>query len=207
MKLISLSMPAVLSGTWTPPWAHTVESNQIYLQKIEKLNPVVVAEYKPKVFEAQSILHVKLETEDFYYVTGIWEGEKAIQYAVNVAKIHIEGLHTIHTVSQTSVWRNPDYSDLPRFAPWVFWSYLLPKNGNILSDSVQSKDGKRFWQSRLSEAFENDYNVYVLGITDKHHVVELIPVTTYAEILEYYTHDPDWRGQYYRILISNRVVS
>ena len=84
---------------------------------------------------------------------------------------------------------------------------FLPKNGNILSDSVQSKDGKRFWQSRLSEAFENDYNVYVLGITDKHHVVELIPVTTYAEILEYYTHDPDWRGQYYRILISNRVVS
>ena len=207
MKLnVSLSMPSVLSGTYTPDWALTVESNVKHLSEIRKLGPSIAAVRQAPGLEDHQLFKVTLEKEQFYYVTGIWEGVEAIQYGVSVEQIQTDGLHTIHTVSQTSVWRNPDYSGLRRFAPWVFWSFLLPINGNILSDSVQSRDGKYFWESRLVEAFERNLNVYVLGITDKHLVVELIPVSMLKEILTYYTNDPDWRGQYYRILISKEIV-
>lgn len=63
-------------------------------------------------------------------------------------------------VWQSLVWRNgatPYTAGLPQS---VFFNRLLPKFGCIITDSQQTWNGKRFWELRITDAFEKGLNIY-----------------------------------------------
>jgi hypothetical protein len=80
------------------------------------------------------------------------------------------------------------------------------KNGNILSDSIQSDEGKDFLMTRLREVLaQRKYNVYALGIekvSGKYIVEEVPKIATLKECSEYYTEESDYAGMFYRLLIA-----
>jgi len=66
-------------------------------------------------------------------------------------KEHRSPIISNKSVTQTSIWRN--YTDLGTkgFATKLF-EYLLQHFGTIISDDIQTHDGKRFWEEKLAEA-------------------------------------------------------
>jgi hypothetical protein len=199
---ISISMPAVLAGTYLPDWAKDDASNKAYLAQMQASNP---REYTS--FGKHTLYVVKLTNGNFqYYVTDLTD-DPLIQYSVLVEEIRTRGLKAFSTLSQVSLWRNIDYLGLPQFAPHVFWSVLFPKYKNILSDSVQSKDGKRFWLSRMSEALENGYYVYALQMDNKHFVSKIFPILSVDDSSIYYSDEPDSTGKKYRLFIVNKTLA
>ena len=63
-------------------------------------------------------------------------------------------------VTQIAVWRNYDVYDTRQFPAYIFFKMLVPKYGTVMSDSQQTKDGRRFWQSRMGDALHKGLYVY-----------------------------------------------
>jgi hypothetical protein len=63
-------------------------------------------------------------------------------------------------VWQSGVWVKEGYSYLDGLARKIFFDFLLKDNQVILTDSVQSWDGKRFWMNCIGRAFDKGLNVY-----------------------------------------------
>lgn len=56
-------------------------------------------------------------------------------------------------VQQVYLWSDDDNEYDFNLPTNIFWEYLLPKYGSILTDSKQSWDGKRFWLRQIRKAF------------------------------------------------------
>ena len=208
----SLSMPMVQIGTYKPEWAKNYATNNAHL--LELLANTTTRDYAtfmPAGIKPKVLLHTKLSpmTEE-YYVHSIFRSIDLIQYCVKIEHIKIDGIRSLSTLSQTSVWRNKEMINLPHIATWVFEKVLLPKNGNILSDSIQSAEGKDFWITRMADVFaERKYKVYALGIekvSRKYICEEAHLITTIEEADEYYTEEPDYAGMFYRLLITKQTL-
>ena len=203
---ISKSMPMIKNGTYTPDWAKSNESNAEFLSALKENKQSKVATYEIPGISCD-LLKVRLLNTDFYYVTGIIDGQELIVYGVETEAIKTRGLHDIHTLSQVSVWRNPDYGSLFRFASWVFYKILIPINGNILSDEVQSRDGKHFWATQITDALLNqNLHIYALGINKSKYIEEVIPIHNVLDIDAHYTKEPNGDGKYYRLFITTKLL-
>lgn len=75
-------------------------------------------------------------------------------------------------VWQSLVWTYPPASYISGIPQKMFFEYLLPKFGTIMTDSEQTWDGRRFWRLRLVEAFEKQLNVYFYDFSN--HNIEKI---------------------------------
>lgn len=206
MKLqISVSSPMVMSGSYIPEWAKTDLANKSYLKKLlAKPYTKKFATYLSSRKFPQDLYLSKLsKTKELFFV----KNEGLIQYAVEVDTIKTTGLVAISTVSQASVWRNIEYDYTVGLPSWIFFKVLFPTHATILSDSLQSKEGKDFWTKRLLETLQKgEKSVYVLGMLNKSSsfkVKEVIPVTDIADVAPYYSHEPSKDGEFYRILITS----
>jgi hypothetical protein len=64
-------------------------------------------------------------------------------------------------VWQSLVWADPvSEKYLQNLPADVFFDIILPKTDTIITDSEQTFHGKRFWQRRISDAFNKKLNVY-----------------------------------------------
>lgn len=62
--------------------------------------------------------------------------------------------------TQVAIWRNYGVADSRAFPTYIFFKMLLPKYGIMMSDSQQTNDGRKFWQSRMLDAMHKGLYVY-----------------------------------------------
>ena len=94
------------------------------------------------------LLNVVLKTVDYY--VKIFQG-----------KFKITGKYA----TQVEVWRSKDRA-VHGVVEKVFFDYILKSHNTILSDSLQTNDGKRLWVNLVSYAFERGLNVYVVDLNN-----------------------------------------
>ena len=69
------------------------------------------------------------------------------------------------SMTQVAVWRGLTATGAPSS---VFWNYIFPKTGIVVSDRAQTGKGADFWKDRMGEAFYRlGYNVYLLDFGTK----------------------------------------
>lgn len=193
-------MPYEQEGTFTPDWADTPEKNADHLDYLLELNPKVITKYK-KGTKNWEVNYVTDNDLDIYFVHDFG----LIQYCVEVETFNLTGELTLKTVAQTSVWRNKDYLGLFGIANWLFINILFPQYGTIMSDNIQSRDGKRFWANRVSDMLES--NIFVYGITmlnNKTSKVNLI--VSEDDTIDFYSQGSDYSGMNKRLLISKKKL-
>lgn len=67
--------------------------------------------------------------------------------------------------AQIAVWRNRTKAVVPAtLATRVFFDYLLPKYGVMITDALQTPDGKEFWVRRVTDAFARGLHVYYINL-------------------------------------------
>lgn len=52
-------------------------------------------------------------------------------------------------------------------AEYVFWKKIFPRYGIVVSDSIQSQDGRSFWLRQINKAFEDGMRVTLLDTNDQ----------------------------------------
>lgn len=71
------------------------------------------------------------------------------------------------TVSQIMLWRRQGSLYTKGLTTRMFFEYLLPKYHCILSDRMQTEDGKKFWIDRMAEATTRGLRVGLAGMDQK----------------------------------------
>lgn len=70
-----------------------------------------------------------------------------------------------HTaITQVAVWRDKLSPLSQGVASKIFWEFLLPITDVLMTDAMQSDDGKTFWINRIGEAFKHGLRVYYLSL-------------------------------------------
>ncbi len=107
-------------------------------------------------------------------------------------------------VTQIALWRKPIHS--PEYiAGYVFWTLLFPLHGAIMTDSSQTRLGKRFWEQRVGDALTKSLFVYLLDT----RALTAKPIRSAAD----YTRGVDSaygntdRHKDYRLLITDKALS
>lgn len=83
---------------------------------------------------------------------------QTIDYYVKTVDVKIKRLGQ-HVV-QVEVWRSNDIG-VNGIAKKVFFDYLLPRRHVMVTDRMQTPDGKRFWIDVVEKAFNNSMYVYI----------------------------------------------
>jgi len=60
----------------------------------------------------------------------------------------------------------------------IFWNFLLPKCGCLLSDSQQTSNGRTFWEYRIKEALETNRTVRMIDT----NAVSFVDIATIAQL-------------------------
>lgn len=107
--------------------------------------------------------------------------------------------------TQIAVWRDVNSLISAGLASWVFRTVVLKDTGVIVSDGVQTDQGRRFWTYQIKYALDKELFVYALDFYSK----TLSRITRESEFSEfaskYYGDDPKYRG--YRFVISSHELN
>ena len=87
--------------------------------------------------------------------------DKKVDYYVKIfqGKFKITGKYT----TQVEVWRSKERA-VYGVVKKVFFDYILKSHTTILSDSLQTNEGRGLWVNLVSYAFERGHNVYVVDL-------------------------------------------
>lgn len=66
-------------------------------------------------------------------------------------------------IQQVAVWRDPLDHRTEGVTAKVFFDYLLPKTGYIITDALQTGDGERSWEIQIARAFQRNLFVYFIS--------------------------------------------
>lgn len=105
-------------------------------------------------------------------------------------------------VTQVGVWRH-DTAPATGVAKHVFFKYLLPMFGTIISDTDQTMEGRRFWSDRIVDALRNKFYVYAYFVS-ANKLVSLKYESDYAKIVNRVYGDAK-KYQLIRLVISNKA--
>jgi len=102
-----------------------------------------------------------------------------VEYFVNYDATKFKNMFDHKFARQVLVHRNsysPKSAGIPKT---VFFDYLLPTFGGIVSDDQQTDKGRQFWTNAIIDALKqpNKYDVYIIKKSSN----ELIPVETFDE--------------------------
>lgn len=90
-------------------------------------------------------------------------------------------------ISQVAVWADSVDPRSSGIARRIFWEFLLPICGVMITDALQSPDGKRFWRNRVADAFKQDLHVYYINLMQSKggapgELTEIGSVDAFAEL-------------------------
>lgn len=88
-----------------------------------------------------------------------------IEYFVAYEALSFSGLGSY--VTQVKLWRHTDSRIAIGKTSEIFFGYLLNKYKSIMSDSQQTRDGAKFWRSRLAEATGKGYRIGLANLNSK----------------------------------------
>lgn len=116
-------------------------------------------------------------------------------------------------ISQVAVWRDALDPRSKGIAAKIFWEHLLPIHEVMMTDTMQTPDGKRFWTNRVAEAFEHRLRVYYLNLlpapaTGERELIEIHDLQHFADL----AREKDFWGredlhQARKIIISDKELT
>lgn len=130
------------------------------------------------------LLNTVLRTVDYYV-------------KIETGKFKITGKY----VAQVEVWRSNDrpvYGVVEK----VFFDHILKSHDTVLSDSLQTNDGKRLWTNLVSYAFDRGKFVYVVDLNNG-VLKQVNDVNDYSRSVQDFYSDQK-SSMKIRIMISNR---
>lgn len=97
-----------------------------------------------------------------YYMLVV---DGVVEYFANYKSKSYQSLLKGRMIRQVLVQRNEFSIDSANIPKKVFFDYLLPTFGTIVTDEEQTNDGKKFWLHATSEALDQPekYTVYILN--------------------------------------------
>lgn len=114
-----------------------------------------------------SLRHLPLRKHSYYFLYD--SSLKEVTYFVRYRQIEL-GLPSCSSATrQVLVYRNKSINSGFRagIAQEVFWNYLFPKTGCLVSDSMQSQDGRSFWEYVVKSAFERNLSVKLINTNNQ----------------------------------------
>ena len=106
-------------------------------------------------------------------------------------------------VTQVEVWRTKDRSVFG-IVQKVFFDHILKSHDTVLSDSLQTNEGRGLWSNLVGYAFQRNLNVYVADLnTGK--LVKVIDDNDYANNIKNF-YGSTKSAERVRIMISNIEV-
>lgn len=98
-------------------------------------------------------------------------------------KLHYHEYLKRTCAQQIAVWRNPKFSITKGLAENIFFNALISSYHTIISDSMQTPDGQRFWDIRISEAFDKGLMVYYTNLKTPNEIIQVNNSYEYEEIV------------------------
>jgi hypothetical protein len=105
------------------------------------------------------------KTGNKYTIIVMEKKKPTIKYLVKYEVNHIDMLG-IDAAQQVSLWRDTG-SEYNNIASKMFFDYILPVTGSIVTDLFQTEYGQRFWDSRVKDAFKMGLGVYYVNTETK----------------------------------------
>lgn len=144
--------------------------NQSQLEKFSTM-------HKKHLFDLGKYTHVfKIyNNNDEYYIAIDSHDMKIVYYmSYNFTSVPILGM----AVNQSFVWLDKDYPHTKGLPKKMFFDYLLKEHNIVITDSIQTWDGRDFWLRRLLEAFQKHLHVYYIDLSKNH----IEPVMQYMDV-------------------------
>lgn len=104
---------------------------------------------------------------------------------------------------QVLVWRNMKSAKTGRIASKIFFDFLLPKTGIVVTDAEQTENGQEFWFNRIGEAFEKRLFVYYVDIMQP---IKIIRINGYKDLDNYVDKYQIW-GDHKKNLSRRIIIS
>lgn len=192
--MVSVSMPELIEDT-SFDLDDDASRKELFTKLTNKLSVERIGSYKGLEFYATGrssnegywFLLNKRGTDLAYVCRFITLGASSMQFKAKV-------------VTQIAVWRNYNYAESRAFPAYIFFRMLLPKYGVVMSDSQQTNDGRKFWQSRMLDALHKGLFVYTFDQNTRdlnrlHNTDDIDDAAPYL-----WKKDPKFRTR--RVLIS-----
>ena len=98
----------------------------------------------------------------------IWEpSTNSVIYVMRYSTVCFDKkLGIAESARQILIWRSSNSVFVYGIWRKIFWDYLMPKYGVIVSDSEQTDDGARIWMGVAAKAFETGYTVRLMDTND-----------------------------------------
>lgn len=134
-----------------------------------KRNPTIV-EKLPN----STLYRVGSHEQGFFF---LWEpAEKLVGYYIRY-EVKRSKFHGV-SVTQTALWRSltsPDSEDMTRH---VVFSILLEEYPAIMSDQIQTEEGRRFWLDLMTKALTRKYKVSLVNFLSR----KILDINSSAEL-------------------------
>lgn len=101
---------------------------------------------------------VLFHVDNVYAAAKFIEGEEpSLVYWVTYL---VRNIFNIKVVTQQKVWADTSAHGVPGLAKHIFYNKLLKNHDAVMTDSQQTRDGQRFWFSRINESVRDHKFVY-----------------------------------------------
>jgi hypothetical protein len=83
---------------------------------------------------------------------------------------------------QIAVWKDPTALITRGMATHIFGDHLLSTYKTVITDSMQTPDGQRFWDERIAEALSVGLYVYYVNLLPHREIIAISNVAQYKQL-------------------------
>lgn len=192
-SVLETAMPVVMAGHYVPEACKTFASRQQFIAKHLPHSRFLTlfGDLPPNT----KILSCK-DTQNRLWFYSVYSGDLAYVMHLNPIRYTDRSgtLPTSLSMYQGSVWRSRRTGQgLPRLPQKIFWALFAKGRRIWFSDSVQSEDGKAFWENRILDAFNKNLTVLACHFKDGSPMIidRTEPVDINTDIQKYWTYEVD----------------
>lgn len=159
--------PQLISGTDFP--LRAILENEV--ANVEMYEKLMSSSKKKKMFDIPPNGEVYSLGQKIFLANN---DKKRVDYFVQYEKQRFKG---ILTITQIAIWLqySSKYVNMPngeRVSTYLFFNHLLPMAEAVMTDSLQTPDGRRFWVNRTADAIKQGLYVYTVW-RDKNEIIQI----------------------------------
>jgi hypothetical protein len=206
-----VAMPVVMVGSYLPKICETVDSRKNFIKEHENKSRILTS--IAGMTKDAELRRVKDSgNRVWFYAVDLVEND--LLYIMHLNPLRMKFSNDVAVTDsisrfamyQGSVWRaEGNVTKLGDQVPkYLFWRLFKGRN-NWFSDSIQSLDGKRFWERRIREAKDQGFHVYAVHFREPAgiYVDRIVPLSIGDDLQRYWTYEykKDESGMYWRFAI------
>lgn len=178
--LISKSMPQLIPTT---DFGMSTESARKHkLSKLQASPKLAPLELNAPNCELYTVIgDPKLE---YNYVFSIDGPSQQLGYFIEYVTYKVGNSIGTNAVTQVGLWRNRSLWSSNGLAKFIFFEYLIPKFKVVMSDSLQTESGQRFWHGRMIEAIQA--GMFCYGYDRESNTLTSVTQDNYTWACEHY---------------------